>query len=335
MKKITMEDVAKRAKTSKSTVSQYINGRYEYMSEKTKIRIEEAIKELNYTVNIVAQSLKQKRTYTIGVIVANIVHNFSTQVIRAVEDVCNKRNIHVIVCNADDEPEKEQKYIELLLAKQIDGIIVFPIDGNADYYRRLSNAQFPVVFVDRKIEGLSIDTFLLNNEAASAMAIEHFLQKGYKKIGFVSTSLTYNVTPRIERLLGYKKALRTNGLSIKDKYIVSCKVNMIKSELSKMLLNNPDRPDAILASNDLSLIETLKFLNKNNLKIKKDIALIGIDDVPFSDLIMPSLTTIAQPSYEIGHKAANKLLQIINNDKSKRTAEIYRFEGKLIERDSC
>lgn len=333
MNKVTMEDVAKHADVSKSTVSQYINGRYEYMSKKTKQRVEESIEELNYSVNIVAKSLKQKRTFTIGVIVANIIHNFSTQVIRAVEDVCNKKNIHVIVCNADDDPEKEQTYIELLLAKQIDGLIVFPIDGNIEYYKKLYKAAYPIVFVDRKIEQLPIDTFLLNNEGASEMAVDHFVSKGYREIGFVSSSLT-NVTPRIERLEGFKKALVKHNVEVNKDYIISCKVKNIRTELKKMLLSDRG-PKAILASNDLSLIETLKFLNQNNLSIPHDVALIGIDDVPFSDIIVPSLTTVAQPSYVIGENAASKLLDIINNRQKKRSGNIYRFDGELISRNSC
>ncbi|MEH7078951.1 LacI family DNA-binding transcriptional regulator, partial [Bacillus velezensis] len=116
MKTITISDVAKYANVSKSTVSQFLNQRYDYMSEKTKQKIEAAIQELNYQPNFVARSLKQKSTFTVGVVVANILHTFSTQVIRAVEDYFHEQGFHIIVCNADDEPEKEKKYIEMLRA---------------------------------------------------------------------------------------------------------------------------------------------------------------------------------------------------------------------------
>src|SRR5699024_7278625 len=117
MKKVTIADVANLAKSSKSTVSQYLNGRYNYMSLDTKRRIEDAIKELNYQPNYVARSLKQKKTSTIGVIVANILHVFSTEIIRAIEDYCQLNQFHVIVCNADDDPNKEKIYIEMLRSK--------------------------------------------------------------------------------------------------------------------------------------------------------------------------------------------------------------------------
>src|SRR5690625_1459685 len=129
MKAITIADVAKHAGVSKSTVSQYLNKRYNYMGEKTKLRIEQAVAELGYSPNIVARSLKQKSTTTIGVIVANILHVFSTQVIRAIEDFCNDMNFHVIVCNADDDPVKEKRYIDMILAMQVDGFFFLCIGG--------------------------------------------------------------------------------------------------------------------------------------------------------------------------------------------------------------
>src|SRR5699024_10710326 len=124
MKKITMQDVANKAGVSKSTVSQFINNRYEYMAEETKIRIDDAVKELGYIPNFIAKSLKQKKTSTIGVIVANILHTFSNEIIRAIEDVCEVNQVHMFVCNADDNPEKEKSYMEMLMAKQVDGLII-------------------------------------------------------------------------------------------------------------------------------------------------------------------------------------------------------------------
>ena len=154
MKRVTITDVAEHAGVSKSTVSQFLNKRYEYMSLKTRNRIEEAVKELNYHPNALARSLTQKTTFTIGVIVANILHTFSTQVIRAIENKFHEQGFQIIVCNADDEPEKEKKYIEMLIAKQVDGIIIFPTGGNIDLYTRMKKAQFPIVFMDRTLPEL-------------------------------------------------------------------------------------------------------------------------------------------------------------------------------------
>ena len=121
------------------------------MSEQTRERVAASIEELDYRPNIVARSLKQKSTFTIGVIVANILHSFSTQIIRAIENKFHEKGFHIIVCNADDEPDKEKDYIEMLMAKQVDGIIIFPTGGNVNLYEQMKKTDFPIVFMDRTI----------------------------------------------------------------------------------------------------------------------------------------------------------------------------------------
>lgn len=333
MKRITMADVAQHANVSKSTVSQFLNKRYDYMGEETKKRIEEAINELGYQANFIARSLKQKRTSTIGVIVANILHAFSTQVIRAVEDACNEQDMHVIVCNADDDPEKEKKYIEMLRAKQVDGLIVFPTGGNVDLYETMVKEQYPLVFVDRLVEGLEVDTFLLDNENAAKMAVDHFIESGYQRIGMITTSLIRNVTPRVERIEGFKKALKEHGIEPMKEYINGLELHEIKHGLAEMLaLDKP--PTALLTGNDLTLMEVLNFTKEHEVKIPEDLALIGIDDVPFANIYSPPLTTISQPGFEIGKEAASLLLNKIEKLSGGERCEIRRFKGKLIVRES-
>ena len=332
MKNVTITDVAKLAGVSKSTVSQYLNKRFDYMSEDTKQRIESAIKELGYQTNFIARSLKQKRTSTIGVIVANILHNFSTQIIRAIEDVCNEHDFHVIVCNADDDPEKEKKYINMLRAKQVDGIIAFPTGGNTDLYEGMIQENYPLIFVDRLIDGLQVDAFLLDNKAASKLAVQHFAQMGHKHIGIITTSLIRNVTPRVERIAGYMETLKEMGLPNEKEYAKGFEVTEIKRGLEKMLSLDPP-PTAILAGNDLSLMEILNYTKNKGLKIPDDFSLIGIDDVSFANIYYPPLTTIAQPVFEMGTEAANLLIKKI---KSKETSipKIHRFKPELIVRES-
>ncbi|WPZ16950.1 substrate-binding domain-containing protein [Geobacillus subterraneus] len=332
MKRITIQDVARLAGVSKSTISQYLNKRYDYMSEETKKRIEAAINELGYEPNFIARSLKQKKTSTIAVIVANILHSFSTKVIRAVEDYCNENGFHVIVCNADDDPEKEANYIRMLRAKQVDGMIVFPTSGNIQLYKELVDGNFPLVFVDRIIQELSVDTVLLDNEKAVYLAIRHFRERGHERIGIITTSLHHRVTPRVERIEGYKKAMFELGLAVRDEYIKGVDLTYIEDTLDFMLsLKEP--PTAILAGNDLVLMEILKYVKERKINIPDDLALIGVDDVPFATIFTPKLTTVAQPAFEMGRRAAQLLLTKINNERS-GLVNIYRFEPMLIVRDS-
>lgn len=333
MKKITMQDVASKAGVSKSTVSQYINNRFEFMGASTKLRVEAAIKELGYIPNQVAKSLKQKKTGTVGVIVANILHTFSTEIIRAIEDECERNGFHLFVCNADDQPEKERAYIDMLVAKQVDGLIIFPTNGNYDYYKQLKNAEFPIVFVDRMINEPIFPTLLLNNESASRIAVDQLVKKGKKKVGLVSTSITQHVTPRIERINGYKKAMAEHGLAIEEDWIITQNRQEIGNRL-QLLWDSNDRPEAFFATNDLALIELLKFIKKNGLSIPTDIGVIAIDDSPFLAIATPPISVIRQPTFEIGKDAADTLLQLIGSKDFKEEYVEQRYLPILVERES-
>ncbi|WP_077601811.1 LacI family DNA-binding transcriptional regulator [Oceanobacillus sojae] len=334
MKRITMTDVAKRAGVSKSTVSQYLNGRFEYMSKETRTKLEQAIKDLNYQPNMVARSLKQKSSTTIGVIVANILHVYSTQVIRAIEDLCHEKGFHLIVCNADDQPEKEKKYIEMLKAKQVDGIIAFPTGGNIALYQQLTEEGYPLVFMDRIVEGLEVDTILLDNKKAAALAADKLMHKGYRHLTMAGPPLTHQVTPRVERAQEFiKKVQEENNHTLK--------LSTISGEISEMeghlreIFQQKDRPDAIFAMNDLTLHEVLSFLKKEKLQIPSDVAVISIDEVSFAAFYTPPLTTISQPAFEMGRKAAEILFSFILEPEKQHHSKIIRFEPVLNRRESC
>lgn len=333
MKKITLSDVAKHANVSNSTVSQYLNKRYGYMSPKTKETIKQAIEELGYQPNVVARSLKQKSTSTIGIIVANILHSFSTQVIRSIEDYCRERDFHAIVCNADDDPDTEKKYIEMLRAKQVDGLIVFPTGGNVELFEEMVREDDPVVFVDRYVSGLPIDSVLLDNRKASELAVDRFVENGCERIAIVTTPLIRDVVPRRERVEGFRNTLRKHDLALPEAYQVSLEVDQMRPALQE-LFSGDDPPDAILAGNDLALMEILNFVKEQPIRIPDDVALIGIDDVSFAHIYIPSLTAVAQPAFAMGEKAAALLLDKIKSGVEQRY-QFYRFEPELKIRESC
>lgn len=333
MKKVTISDVAKHAGVSKSTVSQYLNGRYDYMSEHTQKKIEATIKALNYHPNIVARSLTQKKTYTVGVIVANILHHFSTQVIRGIEQNLNKYGFHTIVCNADDEPKKERQYMEMLLAKQVDGMIVFPTGDNIDLYKQMEKEQFPLVFMDRTIEELKIPSVLLQNERAAEMAVNVLVNNGHERIAIMTSPIVRNVTPRLERIEGYKKALLNRGFIIRNEYIHSVEIEQMKECLHGMLqLDEP--PEAIIAGSDRVLIEILSYVKEHQLNIPIDLAIVGFDDALYASLLTPTLTTVSQPAAPMAKKAVELLLQQIKGKEELTSQHVIRFDSQLIERQS-
>jgi LacI family transcriptional regulator, kdg operon repressor len=332
LKKVTMADVAKLANVSKSTVSQYLNKRYEYMSEETRKRIARAIEELGYQPNIIARSLKQKTTATIGVIVFNILHMLTIQVLHAIEEACQERGFHVIVCNTDDDPEKEKKYIEMLRAKQVDGLIIFPTGKNAEIYQKMVEERFPLIFVDRMVPGIKADAVLLDNKKAAALAVEYLAERGYQRIGVVAPPLVSHVIPRMERIEGFRQALVERGLPVVDDYFITMEIPSIQNGLAKLFASNHP-PEALFAINDLTLMEVLYFIKDNHIKIPDELAIISIDDVPFAHVYTPTLTTIAQPTFAMGKKAAERLFLQITKER-KHQPQIFRFPPTFIERGS-
>lgn len=333
MKKVTMQDVADQAGVSKSTVSQFINNRYEYMAASTQLRVGQAIKELGYIPNHVAKSLKQKKTATIGVIVANILHTFSTEIIRSIEDICGENGFHLFVCNADDKPEKERAYIDMLLAKQVDGLIIFPTNGNDDRYEQLKQEEFPIVFMDRKINRSIFPTLLLDNESASKIAVEQLIAKNRKKICLVSTSIEKKVTPRVERINGFKKTMEESGLLLKEEWIIAEEREQLGERLQKMW-EKEEKPDAFFATNDLALIELLKFVKKNRLSTPTDIGIITIDDSPFLEIATTPISVIKQPTFMMGRDAAKILLELIDSKKFEDCYKEKRYSPILVNRES-
>lgn len=328
-----MADVAQKANVSKSTVSQFLNQRYEFMGVKTKQRIEKAIEELGYQPNMIARSLKQKSSTTVGVIVANISHEFSTRIIQVIEHSLHQLNYHVIVCNAEDNPEKEKKYIDMLLAKQVDGLIIFPTSTNVNVYNELNVQDFPLVFIDRFVPEVEVPTIMLDNKQALCLAVKELDRAGYERVGILTNSTIFNVAPRVERIEGFKQACRKYGLPVDETFIRGVETGKMTEEL-RGIFQSHEPPEALVAGNDLVLMDILKYARDHHLRIPDDLAIIAVDDVSFSSIYNPAITTIAQPIEKMGEKASEILIEKILGNKNIEK-DIIRFPAALVKRSSC
>ncbi|MBC1435580.1 LacI family transcriptional regulator [Listeria rocourtiae] len=331
-KSITIEDVAKKAGISKSTVSQYLNKRYEYMSQGTREKIEQIIHELNFHPNESARNLKNKKTTLVGIVVANIRHAFSTEMIRIIENALEEQDIYVIICNSDDNPEKEEHHIRALLSRKVDALIIFPTETNATIYQQVVEEEITVVFIDRIVEGLCVDTILLDNHTAASLAVSKLVTGGHRKIAMFTLPTKSAISPRIERIEGYKASLNACGIPFKTDFLYSGELHTLQTGLTKMF-QLKEKPNALIAGNDLVLREILHFLKVQKLTIPTDVAVIGIDDVSYADIYQPSLTTIAQPTEKMGLKVAEIILNRLES-KKKKEAGVYRFVPELKQRDS-
>ncbi|MFJ9386407.1 LacI family DNA-binding transcriptional regulator [Peribacillus sp. NPDC101481] len=332
-KKTTISDVAEKAGVSKSTVSQYINQRFRYMSAETKNRIEQVIQELDFRPNDNARNLKVKKTKVIGILVANILHTLSTEIIRTVEEQLQQHGMKVFICDSADDPEKEKEYLDLLVSTQVDGIIIFPVGNDFKVYNYLIDHSIPMVFVDRLVDGVTSDSVLLDNHAAIFLAVSMLAEKGHENIAFLTLPIDIPITPRLERIEGFKKAMASHKLEVREDDIHSLPRNRIQEKLAQ-IFDAEKPPTAIVAGNDLVLREILSYLKKQKISIPGEVAIVSIDDVAYTEFYEPSITTIGQPIQQMGIKTAELLLNRITN--SDQTPYItYRFAPELIVRSSC
>lgn len=329
---LNIKVIAEKAGVSTATVSRVLSG-FPGVREKTKKKVMKITSELNYEVDGIARSLRQKKTFKIGVIVENVLSQFYSVLAKSIEDIANKYGYSVILCNGDDDPEKELNYLKVLRSSRVDGIIIAPTGKNADYVNSLLQSNIKIVLVDRLIEGVDCDAVLVENEKGAYTAVKYLIDKGYKKIAIIDGFI--DRTTGKERLKGYLRALNENNIPRNDNFI---KIKDFKKRsgivFANELLENKNKPEAIFVANlDLTLGAILS-IKSLGLKIPDDIAVIGFDDSDWAQILDPPLTTISQPVYDLGSTAAEMLIKNIENDNSKKEKSIVTFNTRLIERAS-
>lgn len=333
--KITINDIAKKAKVSKTTVSRYINGKYEFMSLKTRTKIEKIIKEFKYTPNSLARSLKNNNTKMIGCTIADIENQFSSYIFKGISDVCKQNGYRLLVTNINENEKEEIEAIESLLSYNVDGLIINTAGENEEYLLNLKKKNIPIVLADRNISKKNkIDIVTSDNKKAVFEAVKHLYEEGYEEIGFFTYDISNN-SPRTDRynsfLESYEKYYNKKAENI---YIINNKKTDECFEFLKDFIENKSNKKAIFSSNGTLLIEILANLKKLNKDYEKlGIGICSFDDWGWSEFInKKGITTIKQQSYECGEKCANLLFELINdNDKSPETIEL---ETELITRGS-
>lgn len=298
---ISINDVARVAGVSKSTVSRVLGGGP--VSEAVRGRVEAAIRQTGYHPNLQARRLRARHTGIIGLIVADIRNPFFTALIRAVEEVAYREGLRVTLCNTDEDPEREALYLQLMHEERISGLIFAPTRTTVGRLDRLT-LDYPTVLVDRAASGGSIDSVVLDNAAAMAGLVEHLAERGYCRIGglFGSTSTT-----AAERRDGYIAAMRRHGLEPDYREVEPTAEAAIAT--AGQWLAMPSRPDALVASNSLLLMGALKAARSAGLAIPDALALAGFDNERWTELVEPGITVVEQPVEEMGRAAMSLLLE--------------------------
>lgn len=333
---VTLKHIADALGVSTMTVSRALNNRSN-VDEKTRERVLEKAKSMGYTPNHVAKSLVSSKTYTIGVVIPEITHAFFPEVVRGIEEVTNTSDYQLFLTNANEQFEREKNAIRALKAKRVDGMLISSSQTVDEYsfYKELINSKTKVVFFDRCIENIGASCVSVNDRMSSLQITEHLINShNYTKIAHLSGP--QNVSIGKERFQGYLDALRKHGISVTEKWIVEGGFQEESGyQAMKSLLSLPkdEYPEAVVSVNDPSAIGAIQAIKEHGLSIPKDIAIVGFTDDIRAPLLETPLTTIHQPAYKVGRRAAEKLLKTI--DDPDEPAENIEVLTTLKIRESC
>lgn len=320
-----IKDVANLAGVSSATVSRVLSNKPHVRTE-IKERVLAAVKELAYEPNRVARSLRVQRSSIIGLVISDIQNSFFNTLVRAIEDTAYEHGYAVFLCNTDENPEKEKFYLNLLKAERVAGIILTPTHESSATCEVIKAAGIPIVTIDRKLNNIDLDSVLTDNRAASKALVSHLIQQGHKRIGAVMSKLA--ITTGFERFEGYKEAIHEHKLELNEDIIrIGDPVEDEGYRLAKELLDLPEPPDALFVATKMMTIGTLRAITEKNLKIPKDIALAGFDQLDWMPFI-PQLAHGKQPIYKLGQKAADLLLKRI--EKPDKTVEHLVLNSELV-----
>lgn len=325
----TIRDVAEKAGVSIATVSRVLNKRVS-VSPATRIKVEKAIEELNYQPNYLGRNLRRAETKIILVILQNISNPFYSKVVEGIEDLGHKHGYNIMICNTDSESDRERSYLDLLVNRLVDGVILMEPEIDSEELAQIGNS-FPVVQCCEYKEGADVPHISIDNVAAGYTAVNHLIKLGHTRIGMISG---YNrLLSAMQRETGYKRALREADIAFEPaliKYGSYGFTGGLRAAKEFLQLDNP--PTALFAISDITAIGAIRAIKEEGLNIPEDIAVVGFDNTSIASMYDPQLTTISQPRYDLGKISMEFLLEQIN-DNDISAQEIY-LEHELIIRES-
>lgn len=333
-KNTTLKDIANVLNISSAAVSKAMHDDSR-ISDKTKEEVKRVAKELNYQPNHLASALRKGKSHLVGVIVPRTNSNFFSSVIENLEAVLNKAGYNIIITQSNESFEKECKNIDTLLYTQVDGIIASMANETIDlsHYEKIKSNGIPLIMFDRGENDLNVDYVGINDYDSSHVIVKHLVEKGCKRIahigGYRRTRIFNN------RIRGYVDALKMNNLPIDNNLITESSLTLEDGRREmKRLLKLKNRPDAIYVASDYAALGALQVLNENKINVPKEMRLIGFGNEPFTSLVSPSITSVAQHSKEIGRLAAETFLKHAAQDTIKQSLNKIILDAELIVRDS-
>ena len=333
-KNLTLKDLAQKLGLSTSTVSRALQNN-PAISDDTRLRVNKFAKKIGYYPDALAKSLKNKKSYTIGVIVPEISHFFFSSVIDGIEDVTYKDGYTIMVTKSNEDFEREVLNLESLISNRVAGVIA-SISQNTKtgkHFNNIINRGIPLVLFDRVLDDLDVHKIVGDDFEKVYEMVNHLIDSGYQNIAYLAGPSHLNIT--MNRVDGYKKALIDNNIELMDGLIMNVNLNENDGfEGAKTLIREFPKIDAICCVNDPVALGVYKYLNKVGIKIPDKVGVTGFSNNPSSETINPPMTTVDQQGYKMGRKAAKILLQKINNESIDSLDKTHIIEGELIIRDS-
>jgi LacI family transcriptional regulator len=300
----TMKEVALRAGVSTATVSRSLDAASS-VRPATRERVLKAVAELDYQLNHLPRNMRQRSSRTLGLVITDIANPFFTAIVRGCEDIAQSQGYSFLLANTDEDAAKEEQTLRTMASERVGGVILASADEASEPIRRLIASGIPVVALDRRINGVAVDTVTSDNEGGAYDATKHLLDLGHARIGMVGGPQLVSSTR--ERTAGYTRALRSQGFT--DTLIRAADLRERGGYLATLdLLDSALRPTAIFSANNQMTIGVLAAIRDRGLRIPEDISLIGFDDLPTAAVLTPPLTVVAQPTYQLGARAAELLL---------------------------
>jgi len=327
-------DIAKKLNISSSTVSRALKDHPD-ISPQTKKAVKFLAEELHYEPNTVAQSLRTKRTHTIGVLIPNFMHYFFSAVISGIESIAIDSGYNVMVCQSNDSYLRERSVVKSFLSNKVDGLLVAVSYETRDFehFETLKDRGIPLIFFDRDCESILGSKVMVTDKQGAFDAVEHLISVGCRKIAFIRGPENLSISQR--RFRGYLEALEKHCLSIDDDLIVETDFSPeTTQECTKKLVNLSKPPDGIFVITDPDAVVVIQTLKNCGVKIPDDIAVVGYGNDSVAQIIEPSLTTIAQNPFEIGRTAAKLFFDEVNNEKENSIPKTLFLKTRLIRRDS-
>jgi len=310
---ITIKDIARALNISPSTVSRALKNHPD-ISQDTKDLVNKYAKDFNYKPNTLALSLRMSKNNTIGVIIPEIVHYFFSSILSGIEQIANAEGYNVIICQSDENYEKEVRNTKALVATRVSGVLasLAKHTTNYDHFQDIIDSDIPLVFFDRICIGLNTDRVVVDDYAGAFAAVEYLIQTGCKRIAFYSSPFHLEISKN--RKNGYMDALRKYNLPVDETLIRVCDTREEAIIITPEILDRPNRPDGFFAINDHCAAGILYATKLAKLKVPKDVAIMGFSDGELAKACDPMLSTVEQHGFEIGKHAAKLLIDKINGE---------------------